>query len=179
MNESEARKVLDEVRLLWINPSARPIELSGIWVKMHALAEAKYPLAKELFISGLDDASWDWREYCLSCLGYHYDLHLESDVLDKIRRLLLTDPEGQVRLSAAGVLGVQSTWPDGALINALRFDEDKFVRRSAFDSILKLASAPNNRIRKLNQRIESGDIQPTWNEAKQILEELGAEVPSL
>ncbi len=109
---------------------------TGLWKKCHDLADAQFLPARRFFIKELDDSRWDWREASVSLLGFHYKLG--SKILEKIRFMLIHDPESGVRIACAGVLGHQSKFPDRALFAALINDKEINVRIMAFDALLEL-----------------------------------------
>jgi len=145
------------------------IDYSIVWRKAHALADAEYPAAMDFFIQGLDEPNWRWRDDCISFLGFHY--FLEDDTLRKIRNLLLSDPSSNVRITAASVLGKQSSLPDPALFSAVQSDPNHLVRETAFEAILALVGVSNNTIIHEIKRIKTGEIVPSLSEVKRITKE--------
>jgi HEAT repeat protein len=151
------------------------IDYSIMWRKAHALAENEFPAAKDFFVQGLNDPNWRWRDDCISFLGFHY--LLENDILKKIRNLLLFDPNSNVRISAASVLGKQSSLPDPALISAIMKDSNHLVRESAFEAILALAGVSIKKINREIKRLRTGEIQAALSEVKRITEEEKINLP--
>lgn len=138
-----------------------------IWGNAHVLAEARYEPAKDLFIQGLYDEDWVWRSNCVSLLGFHYPL--DRDVVAKIRGLLVVDPNDDVRISAASVLGRRSSFPDYALNKALETDKNLQVKEAAYDSILELAGVPFRVIQKELNKIRAGTAIPSLADVKRVL----------
>lgn len=141
---------------------------------LHILAEAQYDPAIEFFLSCLDDLRWRWRYEGVSCLGFHYAFPPEGDITEKLRQMLLNDPEPIVRIAVASVLGKRSEWPDPALRTALRSDPDKIVRRAVFAALLTLAKVPLHLIQREEKRVEAGEMRPNWREVKRIIAEIEA-----
>jgi len=149
-----------------------------IWAICHDLAEAQYPPALTFFIEGLNDSAWDWRQRCLQMIGFHYDIPPNSEVTDKVRKMLESDPDNNVRMTAANVLGAISGLPDSSLVTALNSDPDWFVRRSAYLAILQLAGVKYEIYLGEDERFnfESEEIEPTLKEVKRVLREEGKEI---
>src|SRR6266511_756443 len=102
-------QLLEAVKLARTNPSSEAID--SYLGRLYDLAEAQYLPVIEFCLSCLDDPRSDWRDYSLWTLGYHYDLRPYKDILNKIAHLLLNDPDEDVRMLAASVLGIRSEWP--------------------------------------------------------------------
>ena len=151
------------------------LDYSTVWKLGHALAEAESTAAKEFFINSLDDPNWRWRDDCISFLGFHYPL--DGKILSKIRNMLLSDPSSNVRISAASVLGSQSSVPDPALSSAIQSDPDHMVRETVFEAILVLAKVSNNTIKREIKRIKTEEIQPTLEEVKRVIQEENINLP--
>ena len=122
--------------------------------RLHDLAEAQNELA-------LLSPDPEWREEALSNIGFHYNLENDLSVLAKIRQLLGSDADDDVRLTAASVLGVQSSWPDVTLYRAMIIDQNEIVRQVAFRSLLKLAGKNYNEVQEVMRRVESGEFTPS------------------
>ena len=171
MNEEQMRLTLAQVE------AARQRSDSDAygegWLELERLADANYLPVLDFCVSGLDDTRWPWRHVSLLCLGFHFVLPPEGDIISRIRRLLLHDPEVLVRMTAASVLGSQSRWPEAALRTALEKDRDKDVRRSAFAALLDLAGAPFATGVQIDARLRTGAIKPTWSEAQRVMKEAG------
>lgn len=165
--EEKLQQALEEIKTSYISGVPRK-ELSR---RMHQLAEAEYPPALELFQSLLKDADWDWRLEGLQLIGFHYDITSNEKLIKKIRQLLLNDPEDNIRITAASILGIRSQWPDNTLVMALQSDPNQFVRYSAFEALLKLARVPYPMIQKEVNRLEKSETEPTLAEVKRILQE--------
>lgn len=169
----DKNKALEEVRA-WIENPDNEEKYSEILRISHALAEAQYLPAKTLFIEGLYDQRWWWREDSISLLAFHYSL--EEHIVDRIRELLLNDPDDNVRMTAASALGSRSTLPDRALLTALQTDPDDLVREVAFGSILELVGVPMRIIFKEQKRVELGEIAPSLDEVRRVVKDAGVEV---
>lgn len=137
------------------------------WRIGHILADAEFPAAMDFFIQGLDDPNWRWRDDCISFLGFHY--LLEADTLRKIRNILLYDPSSNARITAASVLGKQSSLPDTALSSAVKNDSNHLVKESAFEAILVLAGVSNKTIHHEIKKIKTEGIQPNLSEVKRVI----------
>lgn len=140
---------------------------TGFWKICHHLAKEKYEPAKHFFISRLDDSRWDWRRVSVELLGFHYEL--ETQVVDKIRSMLTTDPDSGVRIAAAYTLGKQSRLPESALIHALKTDANHLVREAAFSSLLELAGVSFKTKSKELRRVNAGEISPDLDQLRRIL----------
>ena len=140
---------------------------TGFWKICHHLAKEKYEPAKNFFISGLDDSRWDWRRVSVELLGFHYKI--ETQVVDKIRSMLITDPDSGVRIAAAYTLGKHSRLPESALIHALKADSNNLVKEAAFSSLLELAGVSFQTKSKELRRINAGEIAPDLGQLKRIL----------
>jgi len=163
---SDIQRGFEEILELSARPDAR-VYGSGLWKKLHKIADAGYPLAKDFFVEKLEHPRWDWRKVCVSLLGFHYAL--EPRILEKIRSLLLHDPESGVRAAAASVLGHQGTLPEKSLVHALAFDSSKFVKEAAFSALLTLAGVPYKiKLREI-KKIRDGEIKPSLDQIKQVL----------
>jgi HEAT repeat protein len=163
-DSTDMQRLLDTLKA-W---KRRRVDLdhSSAWRMAHALAEAHYLPAVGFFVSGLNDSDWVWRQDCVRFLGFHYQLDIE--IVEKIRKALITDSSEDVRMSAASVLGRRSSLPDQALFHALESDPSHFVREAAFESVLELIGIPYKAINREIKRLRAGDIQPTLESAKQI-----------
>lgn len=147
----------------------------SVWRIAHDLAEAEYQPAISFFVMGLKDPDWIWRQDCVRFLGFHY-AYLGKEIVERFRTLLLEDPSDDVRMSAAAVLGIWSNLPDQALFQALEFDSNHYVRKSAFDSILKLMGLPYKDISRELKKLRDGTIQPTLEYIRQLVCREGIEI---
>jgi hypothetical protein len=176
-NEKSLQEKLDTV----INYKRRtPIArmTSEIMEICHNLAESRYQPALEFFLEGLNDSNWSWRQRCLQMIGYHYVIPPGSEITEQVRKMLIFDPDVNVRETAANVLSVISALPDNALVKALSSDPDQFVRGEAYYALLRLAGAPYQVYVRERERYESGEMLPTIQDVKRILAEEGIEVPA-
>jgi hypothetical protein len=158
----------EQLKTISVQKEAR-IYGSELWESWHHLAEAKYEPAKEFFIERLDDPRWDWRRACISFLGFHFKL--EDQVVEKIRKLLIQDPDSGVRIAAASVLGNQGQFPEKSLIYAIEHDTNEFVIDSAFFALIELATVPYKTKLKERKRIESKEFRPSLEQVKRVLRE--------
>nr|MBA3947892.1 hypothetical protein [Herpetosiphonaceae bacterium] len=144
MDTEELQKLLDAVKAAWHYSHEDSVDRLKTWQNMHALAEARFPPALDFFVTCLADSRWGWRIDALRCIGFHYQFPVDGAIADKIRQMLLTDVGGfgEVRMTAASVLGRRSTWPDLALETALKTDPDEDVRRVAFAALLTIGGIP-------------------------------------
>lgn len=144
---------------------------TGLWEICHSLAEARYPPAKDFFVERLENRRWDWRRISVSLLGFHYKL--ESDLMDKIRYLLIHDPDSGVRIASASVLGHQSKLPERTLVEALGNDPTKLVKEAAFSALLELSGVPYKVKREELSKVQSGEIEPKLDQVLRILVDEG------
>jgi hypothetical protein len=169
MNERlDLGDMLKEVVSVSSDPNGR-VYGTGLWEKCHELADAQYLPAMDFFIHELEDPRWDWRRVSVSLLGFHYKL--DQNVIDKIRRLLLNDPDSVVRSGCAAVLGNQLTSPDRVLLVALEKDPDHQVRESAFLAILDLGKVPYKIRQKERKKIQSGEVLPDLKQLQRVFTE--------
>lgn len=178
MDTETMDNVLVAAKLAQHDTTLANTERKVLWRKLHAIAEVQYVPAVDFFVSSLENSDWEWRLDALQCLGFHYDFPADGSIVERIRHLLLTDTDGfgLVRMAAAAVLGLRSTWPEAALKSALRSDPDEQVRRSAFSALLDLAGVPVAKKRCEVEKVEAGDIRPTWEEVERILAEEGIDL---
>lgn len=168
-----------ETVIHWKMYSTGSARMADIWALCHDLAEAQYPPALKFFVEGLNDPDWEWRQRFLQLIGFHYDIPANSEIIDKVRKMLKSDPDSNVRMTAADVLGAISFLPDSSLVSAINSDPDWFVRRSAYLAMLELAGVPYAIYVQENERFDSDSEQPapTLNDIKRILVKEGIEVP--
>lgn len=133
------------------------------------LADSRYLPAKSFFVDLLDEKNYEWRLEGMSAL-YYYDL--SSNELEKVRKILMNDSDGGIRIRAAGVLGLKSKWPDLALREAIEKDKDRHVRIGAVKAVLYLVQVPVPTVNKEIGRMESGEIEPSFAEIERITQEL-------
>ena len=168
------KKLLKKIKAWIAIPDIRREIYVDLYEKSHLLADAQYPPAKSFFVEGLSDNRWWWRQHCISFLAFHYPL--EDDIVDKIRDLLLNDPDDNVRMTAASGLGARSYLPDKGLLTAIQADPDDLVREASFTSILHLADVPYHIIFKERKRVESGEIETGIDEIMRILKDAGIDL---
>jgi hypothetical protein len=149
------------------------------WI-MHDLAESRYAPALPFFLSLMDDQDWDWRLEAVRLVGFHYDFSSTSEISEKIRRLLLSDPSPFVRMSAALTLGGRSQWPDKALVESLHQDPDEDVRKAAFEALLALAGMSFPAIRAEMAQLDHINTPVTLKTLETILHRhsIPVEIPS-
>ena len=175
----EMQQALAQAQVARDNPEPGHKELDKVRWQMHDLAEAQYQPAIEFFASCFDHEYSEWRLASVRDVGFHYPLTPDSPVTEKIRQLLLNDPDDGVRHAAAFVLSSRSRWPDSALSTALYCDPDDYVRNAAFQALLELAGVPYLVACREYRRAKSGEIQPTWDEIKRIVIEAGIDPATL
>ncbi len=184
MEGEEAERILLEVQAARREDSLRgpapdrERRNEALW-KAHALAEAKYLPASAFFRSCLTDPEAEWRLSGLQALGFHYDTSADEELLERIRYMLLTDPDMHVRIAAASILGTRSRWPDWALQSALESEPVRTVRAVVFESLLKLAGAPLTKAREAYRRIEIGEIEPTREQLESFAGQMDVSLPIL
>lgn len=139
------------------------------WGVMHSLAESQYLPVIPLFAKCLEHRDWVWRVQCLECLGFHYEIQSDEKLMEKVRQLLLNDPNSDVRMTAASILGIRSTWLDKTLVQALNTDEDYFVKEAAFDALLKLAQIPFPSRVEIVNLLKEGKRQPTVEYLEEVV----------
>jgi hypothetical protein len=166
MNEIELQEMFEKLLHLSSQPDAK-VYGTGLWEVCHSLADAGYPPAKDFFVERLENSRWDWRRASVSLLGFHYKL--EADILNKVRYLLIHDPDSGVRIAAASVLGVQSKLPEKSLTEALEHDSNEFVKKAAFSALLELAGVPYKVQRSELKKVQSGEVKPTLGQVIRIL----------
>ncbi|MUL36525.1 hypothetical protein [Gloeocapsopsis dulcis] len=179
MEETQMQQILTQAQAARENPVLDRGELRKIWRQMHAVAEAQYLPAIDFFISCLDDVNSRWRLEGLQDVGYHYHFPPDSPITEKIRQLLLSDPNDDIRLAAASILGIRSVWLDPALVTALNSDPEKYVRYVAFNSLLTLAGVPYLVVKREEERAKSGEIPATFEQVKRIVAEAGIDIETL
>lgn len=175
MTEREMLSLLDEIKEAQKDGVSQSHE--KYWSKMHLLAEAQYIPAFAFFLKCLDDPRADWREDCLTCLGFHYPLLADGQAVAKIRHLLLSDVDAFVRLAAAAVLGSRSRSLDPALITALEADNDEDVRYAAFAALLKLSGVPTLMVRQEVERVRIRGFNPSLTDVEQISTRIATPLP--
>lgn len=169
MDEQQMEQILSDIKKGHQNPFSESHEY--FWKKMHGLAEAKYVPAQSFFVTCLDDPRSDWREDCLTCLGFHYQFAPDSNIIVKIRQMLLNDPDAFVRLAATSILGIRSYPSDYSLIAAMQNDIDEDVRLSAFDALLTLTGLPSIIVRQQVEHAREGKVETSLEEVERIKKE--------
>lgn len=142
----------------------------GVWKICHELAEARHPLAKSLFVEGLDDPRWSWRRESVRLLGLHYK-EIDDLCLEKIQQLGLKDNDSGVRLAAMHVLGKHSTFEDKTFVQALFYEQNLLVKKAAFYSLLALSPLSSDKKAYEKKRIRTGEMEPAIDNLKSILSE--------
>lgn len=150
MTNVDARHMLDVVTQAYaVNNYKAP----NVLTYMHALAEAQELPARDFMAACLSDERPDWTLYCLRNIGFHYNLRNDASILETIRHLLRSNADVDVRMCAASVLGIRSTWPDETVRTALFSDPDDWVRSSAFEAILAMNHVPHFEARSLGEQV--------------------------
>lgn len=158
---TEARTALSEDRSIYEGKLSR---------RLHALAEAHNEKAKTFFAEVMQSANdGTWRLETLRDIGFHYDLSDDPAIVTKIREMLLSDPDEDVRMAAASILGIQSSWPDEALYRAMLNDVEEFVRFSAFESLLTLSGMSHKESWRVYGQLKDGKIPVTTESLKALV----------
>lgn len=166
-NNEDLARVLEELKRIAGKPESKVFG-SGLYWKLHALAKIHYLPARDFFIENLDSLKWDWRKASVTLLGFHYQL--DRKTLDKIRSLLLIDPESGVRIAAAYTLGNQSQLPDKSLYQALIHDKNPLVRESTYFALLKLSGLSRDKRSREEKDVHTGKVSPNVENLKKVLE---------
>lgn len=144
-----------------------------VYWKMHSLAEDGSVPAISFFADCLQDWDREWRLNALTCIGFHYDLREEHTILEMIRFMLTSDPDPTIRDAAARILGSQSHWPDWSLINTFYDEPNRGVRASAFEAALGLNGVDSQAIKNLMGTVGRAEIEPSAEQLRKSLAELG------
>jgi len=140
---------------------------TGLWRVCHRLAAARYPPAKEFFIKELDDPRWDWREVSISLLGFYFEL--ETEVLNKIRKMAINDVDDGVKLAAIAIIGSRGKLPEPVLLHSLRKGSNQLIKEAAFSAILELCKLPYKiKINEI-QKLRNGKMTPDLELIRNIL----------
>ncbi len=159
---AEARQALSQ---------GRSIYKDNLWRPLHALAEARDEKAKAFFAEVMKTAKGgDWRLEAVRDIGFHYDLSDDAPIVAQIREML-NDPDEDVRMAAASVLGIQSSWPDHDLYRVMTQDPNKFVRGSAFDALLNLSGIDRKEYHHLSLQILDEKVPVTPENLKALIGE--------
>jgi hypothetical protein len=130
------------------------------------LAKSNSDELKAFLPKMLSDHRMDWRLEGLQAALYLDNL--DESIIQDVRRVLNTDSDEYVRMTAASLLGEKSIWPDLALKNSILHDTSRNVKISSARAILKLAKVSFLAIRYEVERMESGDIEPLFAEIERI-----------
>ena len=174
MESINREAVLEEARLALA--VGKGIYEDNLYRRLHALAESGDEAAKAFFVITLRSEDPDWRLEAVRNLGFHYYLKPDIAIVAQIRHLLVSDPDDDVRLAAAAVLGIRSMWPDKALYHAMTDDSNEFVRLATFESLLALAGKSYNEVRRIMARIGSGELPVTRESLKALIGEKYSEL---
>jgi len=170
---AQMQQALSEAQAAWDNLELTDALRRRVFRNLHDLADAQYQPAFEFLTGCLDHPDSTWRLASLRDIGFHYVTSPDSLFVEKARELLCDDPNSDVRRAAALILGIRSQWKDTALVTALTSDPERFVRASAFASLLELAGVPRRRAWKSWEQVKRGEIQPTWEEVRRIVVQEG------
>lgn len=140
----------------------------SVSAQLRSLAQAHYKPALPFFLMGLENEHHEWRAQCLLLVGLHYDLQGNDMALDKIRNILSTDPDRQLRIKAAELLALHSTWPDHTLRHVMETDPDNMVCYAACQAILELLGIPRLRIRDEMTHFYTRGVMPTMSDVQRI-----------
>jgi HEAT repeat protein len=160
MSGDTAKLLLAQIQQKLANAAVKKAERFDLWDQLHSLAEMQYGPALDLFVNGLNDPDSAWRWAHITNLGYHYSVKDLRPFLGKLQTLLLEDPDEDVQMAAASILGRISTWPDGALLHALEQDPNMMVKETAFEALLALLGVPlpDLRVLRYELRLQDKDI---------------------
>ncbi len=172
MDDAAMQAVLDEVRAIPTDTPLEPEETRAIYRRLHDLAERRFAPARAFCASCLARLDAEWRSIAVMCL-HHYDLDDAPALLDRLRWMLGNEPDSDVRIWIAGILGAQPTgadaWPDRALARALDDDPNFQVRANAFRGLIETAGIPYPQAQQALQQMERGEIPITWAAIERIV----------
>lgn len=166
--EDETTSILEEARTA-LQEGRRIYDGNLNW-RLHDLAEAGDEKAKTFFLEVIQTANnGSWRLEAIRDVGFHYDLGSDPAAVEIIRKVLPTDTWCMVRMAAASILGIRSSWPDYALYQALTTDQDEFVQSAAFESLLKLSGMSHSECRDIMAQVEAGVLSVTSDSLKSLV----------
>jgi hypothetical protein len=131
-----------------------------------SLAKSNATELKAVLPKMLSDSRADWRLEALQALLYLENL--DETIIQSVRKILNSDTDEYVKMTAASVLGEKSIWPDVALKNSISNEVSRNVKISSARAILKLAKVSFLAIKYEITRMESGDIDPSFAEIERI-----------
>lgn len=156
MEANDVDAILEEARIALAE--GRSIYADKLNWRLHALAEAGDEKAKAFFATLLWAEDNDWRLEGLRDVGFHYHLDEDPSIVARMRELLLTDRDDHVKLAAASILGIRSSWPDRSLYQAMTTDADTIVRKVAFQSLLDLSGMSFKEGQAVMKRVAAGEL---------------------
>jgi hypothetical protein len=158
-------EILAEAQRLLADPHAAKARLRSIFSALHRLAEDQYAPVRDFFDSLIAFPNPVWRYEAIIDLG-HYPC-LGSDTVARVRECLLWDPDPDIRIHAASILGVhldrRDPWPDWVLAQAVDEDPVPEVRSSAFCALLETAEVPYDIMKTV------ASMEPSLASAKEIV----------
>jgi len=164
VNRADLDDILEEVQFAYFGGASA----DSVAAQMRSLALAHHLPALDFLIRCLRDQRPEWRTQALMLLGNHYDLLDHEKGLEALRGVLRQDADSQLRRKAADFLALYTTWPEQALIDALRSDPDIDVRFAALQAILELTGVPRTRIRDEIGMLRANRMQPTIGDVERI-----------
>lgn len=173
IDDETASLVLAHIREKLSDSHVKKAERFEIWDQLHALAESRYKAAIDLFVEGLGDTNSAWRFAYLADLGFHYDVEDLRPHVERIRALLLGDPDEDVRRAAASIIGRIASWPDTALLHALAHDPETAVRDASFEALLLQLGFPLPDLRTLRHTLVLQGKEATIETLEEISKQYG------
>jgi hypothetical protein len=105
------------------------------------LEKANYAPAKALFRAMLGDKNARIRTRGLTHLQLMKNVSSDREILDKVREIVVNDPNDLTRQWAALLLAGHSRWPDEALKRALAKETDPSTKEAIFLAVLELMTS--------------------------------------
>jgi len=133
------------------------------------LEVANYEPAKALFRAMLDHKKERFRTRALNHLQLMRDLSSDDELLEKVRDVVVNDPEELTRSAAALLLAAHSRWPDEGLKRALEKETDPQTKEGIFLSILQLMTSWDFADAKRSD-VTGGDIALSMESATKLAE---------
>jgi HEAT repeats len=158
-------EVLKQVQFEFSSEAERPS--SEIYSLIIELSESQYAKSKNLFVEMIEDSRSSWVKIGLSAL-LDFSGQIDTEIIEKVRKILLNSENPYVRMTAASSLGQISKWPDPALRQCLMHEKDRDVRISAARAILTLAKVNIFATDMEIDRMKAGEIEPEFAEIQRI-----------
>jgi hypothetical protein len=174
VSEATKKQILANAREVLTKGNTDGQEFRTLSQRLHTLAEDQYPPAYEFFVGCLERIDRRWRHLGVTCLGFHYTIE-DTNVLERMRYLILNDPDSDVRLSLSNILesypDIHSGWPDHALLQSLQGDPVVEVRMQSLESLLLQAKVPINKIQEIMNLIRVGTLDASVATLRRIAED--------